>query len=177
MSLALLLSCCTGGGQGASPTLPTAGAAANLSSSAAARAPPYPKCSVKVAIGATFKYINTAVACLVFVLGIIGNSTLLRIIYKNKCMRNGPNILIASLALGDLLVVLVCIPVTVYKVSGWAGGGGLILPPAPKTRGSLRRGRIELKGTVPLSMCRVPGLLAQGSGKGWGFFHPKAGAL
>ncbi|KAG8137597.1 hypothetical protein E2320_004825 [Naja naja] len=37
----------------------------------------------------TFKYINTVIACLVFVLGIIGNSTLLRIIYRNKCMRNG----------------------------------------------------------------------------------------
>ncbi|NXS81495.1 EDNRB protein, partial [Erpornis zantholeuca] len=63
-----------------------------------------------------FKYINTVVSCLVFVLGIIGNSTLLRIIYKNKCMRNGPNILIASLALGDLLHIIIDIPINVYKL-------------------------------------------------------------
>ncbi|KAM6139964.1 LOW QUALITY PROTEIN: endothelin receptor type B [Pterocles gutturalis] len=63
----------------------------------------------------TFKYINTVVSCLVC-LGIIGNSTLLRIIYKNKCMRNGPNILIASLALGDLLHIIIDIPINVYKL-------------------------------------------------------------
>uniref|UniRef100_A0A8D0Y097 Endothelin receptor type B n=1 Tax=Sus scrofa TaxID=9823 RepID=A0A8D0Y097_PIG len=48
--------------------------------------------------------------------GPIGNSTLLRIIYKNKCMRNGPNILIASLALGDLLHIIIDIPINVYKL-------------------------------------------------------------
>ncbi|KAL4648828.1 endothelin B receptor-like isoform X2 [Arapaima gigas] len=63
-----------------------------------------------------FKYVNTVVSCLIFVVGIIGNSTLLRIIYKNKCMRNGPNVLIASLALGDLLYILIAIPVNVFKL-------------------------------------------------------------
>ena len=75
-----------------------------------------PPCLQTVEINKTFKYINTIVSCLVFVLGIIGNSTLLRIIYKNKCMRNGPNILIASLALGDLLHIIIDIPISVYKV-------------------------------------------------------------
>ncbi|XP_030893461.1 endothelin receptor type B-like [Leptonychotes weddellii] len=75
-----------------------------------------PPCEKPTEIKETFKYINTVVSCLVFVLGIIGNSTLLRIIYKNKCMRNGPNILIASLALGDLLHIIIDIPITVYKV-------------------------------------------------------------
>uniref|UniRef100_A0A8C6VEV4 Endothelin receptor type B n=1 Tax=Naja naja TaxID=35670 RepID=A0A8C6VEV4_NAJNA len=59
----------------------------------AGRAPPpaYPMCAdrSRTEIKKTFKYINTVIACLVFVLGIIGNSTLLRIIYRNKCMRNG----------------------------------------------------------------------------------------
>ncbi|XP_074155417.1 endothelin receptor type B isoform X1 [Sminthopsis crassicaudata] len=73
-------------------------------------------CSGRTEIKETFKYINTVVSCLVFVLGIIGNSTLLRIIYKNKCMRNGPNILIASLALGDLLHIITDIPINVYKL-------------------------------------------------------------
>lgn len=76
-----------------------------------------PMCTGPTEIRDTFKYINTVVSCLVFVVGIIGNSTLLRIIYKNKCMRNGPNILIASLALGDLLHIIIAIPINVYKVS------------------------------------------------------------
>ncbi|XP_008258203.1 endothelin receptor type B isoform X1 [Oryctolagus cuniculus] len=75
-----------------------------------------PPCQRPTEIKDTFKYINTVVSCLVFVLGIIGNSTLLRIIYKNKCMRNGPNILIASLALGDLLHIIIDIPINVYKL-------------------------------------------------------------
>uniref|UniRef100_A0A2K5TWK4 Endothelin receptor type B n=1 Tax=Macaca fascicularis TaxID=9541 RepID=A0A2K5TWK4_MACFA len=75
-----------------------------------------PPCQGPIEIKETFKYINTVVSCLVFVLGIIGNSTLLRIIYKNKCMRNGPNILIASLALGDLLHIVIDIPINVYKL-------------------------------------------------------------
>ncbi|KAF3838026.1 hypothetical protein F7725_009794 [Dissostichus mawsoni] len=63
-----------------------------------------------------FKYVNTIVSCLIFVVGIIGNSTLLRIIYKNKCMRNGPNVLIGSLALGDLLYIIIAIPINVFKL-------------------------------------------------------------
>ncbi|KAB1267861.1 Endothelin receptor type B [Camelus dromedarius] len=76
-----------------------------------------PQCEGSIEIKETFRYINTVISCLVFVLGIIGNSTLLRIIYKNKCMRNGPNILIASLALGDLLHIIIDIPINVYKES------------------------------------------------------------
>ncbi len=84
-----------------------------------------PMCTGPTEIRDTFKYINTVVSCLVFVVGIIGNSTLLRIIYKNKCMRNGPNILIASLALGDLLHIIIGIPINVYKVSQGADYGRL----------------------------------------------------
>ncbi|XP_005374205.1 PREDICTED: endothelin B receptor [Chinchilla lanigera] len=80
------------------------------------RPPSASQCHSNIEIKETFKYINTVVSCLVFVLGIIGNSTLLRIIYKNKCMRNGPNILIASLALGDLLHIIIDIPINVYKL-------------------------------------------------------------
>uniref|UniRef100_H0VTF3 Endothelin receptor type B n=1 Tax=Cavia porcellus TaxID=10141 RepID=H0VTF3_CAVPO len=80
------------------------------------RPPSASQCHRNIEIKETFKYINTVVSCLVFVLGIIGNSTLLRIIYKNKCMRNGPNILIASLALGDLLHIVIDIPISVYKL-------------------------------------------------------------
>lgn len=96
----------------APPQMPKAGRTAG----AQPRTLPPPPCERTIEIKETFKYINTVVSCLVFVLGIIGNSTLLRIIYKNKCMRNGPNILIASLALGDLLHIIIDIPINVYKV-------------------------------------------------------------
>lgn len=76
-----------------------------------------PMCLKPTEIKYAFKYVNTIVSCLIFVVGIIGNSTLLRIIYKNKCMRNGPNVLIGSLALGDLLYIIIAIPINVFKVN------------------------------------------------------------
>ncbi|XP_048879655.1 endothelin receptor type B-like [Brienomyrus brachyistius] len=86
-----------------------------------------PMCTGPTEIRDTFKYINTVVSCLVFVVGIIGNSTLLRIIYKNKCMRNGSNLLIASLALGDLVHIVIDIPINVYKLlaKDWPFGVGI----------------------------------------------------
>ncbi|KAL4660069.1 endothelin B receptor-like isoform X1 [Arapaima gigas] len=75
-----------------------------------------PMCVQPTEIKHTFKYINTVVSCLIFIMGIIGNATLLRIICKNKGMRNGPNVLIASLALGDLLYILIAIPINVFKL-------------------------------------------------------------
>ncbi|KAM3623630.1 uncharacterized protein V6R79_013473 [Siganus canaliculatus] len=75
-----------------------------------------PMCLVHTSIQNYFKYINTVISCLVFVVGLVGNATLLRIIYQHKCMRNGPNALIASLALGDLIYIIVDIPINVYKL-------------------------------------------------------------
>lgn len=76
-----------------------------------------PMCIKPTEIKYAFKYVNTIVSCLIFVVGIIGNSSLLRIIYENKCMRNGPNVLIGSLALGDLLYIIIAIPINVFKVT------------------------------------------------------------
>lgn len=73
-------------------------------------------CKERTSINDTFKVINTFISCVVFVVGLVGNSTVLRIIYQHKCMRNGPNALIASLALGDLIYIIIDIPITVYKV-------------------------------------------------------------
>lgn len=77
---------------------------------------PPPMCTVTTSIKTYFKYINTIISTLVFVVGLVGNATLLRIIYHHKCMRNGPNALIASLALGDLIYIIIDIPINVYKV-------------------------------------------------------------
>ncbi|XP_017675017.1 PREDICTED: endothelin B receptor-like [Lepidothrix coronata] len=88
----------------------------SLPGSSSSEPPLLPVCVKPADIRHVFKYINTIVSCTIFVVGIIGNSTLLRIIYKNKCMRNGPNVLIASLALGDLLYILIALPINVYKL-------------------------------------------------------------
>lgn len=118
--------------------------------------PLLPVCARPADIRHVFKYINTIVSCTIFVVGIIGNSTLLRIIYKNKCMRNGPNILIASLALGDLLHIIIDIPINVYKVRrgrGWirerargCGGHPSVLLASPRRCPSPPRGDASLPG-------------------------------
>lgn len=76
-----------------------------------------PVCSGPVRIKDAFKYINSAVSCLVFVLGMVGNVTLLRIIREHRRMRSGPNVLIASLALGDIFHIIIALPINVYKVN------------------------------------------------------------
>ncbi|XP_053316696.1 endothelin-1 receptor [Spea bombifrons] len=73
-------------------------------------------CPERTKISHVFKYINTVLSCAIFIVGMVGNATLLRIIYKNKCMRNGPNALIASLALGDLIYIVIDIPIVVFKL-------------------------------------------------------------
>ncbi|KAM3912029.1 endothelin receptor type B-like [Leptodactylus fuscus] len=78
--------------------------------------PPPPPCLSRYKIKHAFKYVTTILSCVIFLVGIIGNATLLRIVYKNKCMRNGPNVLIASLALGDLFYILIAIPINIYKL-------------------------------------------------------------
>uniref|UniRef100_A0A8C4T2F2 Endothelin receptor type B-like n=2 Tax=Erpetoichthys calabaricus TaxID=27687 RepID=A0A8C4T2F2_ERPCA len=98
-------------GQGSTWNVSDVGLKANLP-----KLPFPPMCQKPTEIKHAFKYVNTVVSCLIFVMGIIGNSTLLRIIYKNKSMRNGPNVLIASLALGDLLYILIAIPINIFKL-------------------------------------------------------------
>lgn len=75
-----------------------------------------PACTSRTKISVYFKYINTIISIVVFVVGLVGNATLLRIIYQNKCMRNGPNALIASLALGDLIYLTIEKPINVFKL-------------------------------------------------------------
>ncbi|XP_053167649.1 endothelin receptor type B isoform X2 [Hemicordylus capensis] len=106
-------------------------------------------CTKRIEIKKWCKFITTVIACVVFVLGIIGNPTLLIIIYRNKCMRNGPNILIASLALGDLLLVIVDVPIHLYKLhaENWPFGVEIckLVPFIQKTS----------VGIVVLSLCAL----------------------
>ncbi|XP_072253767.1 endothelin receptor type B [Leuresthes tenuis] len=82
----------------------------------AAKMPHPPMCSESARIRSAFKYVNIMVSVIVFVVGIVGNSALLKVIYVNKNMRSGPNIIIASLALGDLIHIMIDIPVNSYRL-------------------------------------------------------------
>lgn len=95
---------------------PSHSSSSNASLVVRARPVSPPNCLQATSITTAFKYINTVMSCIIFAVGIIGNATLLRIIYQNKSMRNGPNALIASLALGDLIYIAIDIPINVYKL-------------------------------------------------------------
>lgn len=79
--------------------------------------PSPPACLRRTSMKVVFKYVNTVLSCVIFVVGVVGNATLLRIICLHKNMRNGPNALIASLALGDLIYIAIDIPIHIYKVA------------------------------------------------------------
>lgn len=61
---------------------------------------------------------------IIFFVGVIGNGTLVVIFIKHRTMRNVPNTYILSLALGDLLVILSCVPFTstIYTFPSWPYG-------------------------------------------------------
>ncbi|BFZ09925.1 hypothetical protein BsWGS_12964 [Bradybaena similaris] len=61
---------------------------------------------------------------LIFVIGLVGNGTLIVSVLANKVMRNIPNILIASLSLGDFLLIIVSVPLTslLYTFMSWPFG-------------------------------------------------------
>lgn len=61
---------------------------------------------------------------IIFIVGVIGNGTVIFTVARNKVMRNVPNILIVSLSLGDLLLILVSVPfsATIYTLKSWPYG-------------------------------------------------------
>nr|XP_023023025.1 neuropeptide CCHamide-1 receptor-like [Leptinotarsa decemlineata] len=69
-------------------------------------------------------YIIPVLFFLIFVLGVLGNGTLVIIFLRHKNMRNVPNTYILSLALADLLVILTSVPFTsvVYTMESWPWG-------------------------------------------------------
>ncbi|XP_043921222.1 bombesin receptor subtype-3 [Protopterus annectens] len=60
----------------------------------------------------------------IIVVGILGNAILIKIFFTIKSMQTVPNIFIASLAIGDLLLLLTCVPVDVtrYIADTWLFG-------------------------------------------------------
>ncbi|XP_076158691.1 gastrin-releasing peptide receptor [Alosa pseudoharengus] len=64
------------------------------------------------------------VYALIIVIGLIGNVTLIRTFCTVKSMRNIPNLLMSSLALGDLILLVTCAPVdaTRFLADEWLFG-------------------------------------------------------
>lgn len=60
----------------------------------------------------------------IFLVGIVGNGTLIYTVLRNKNMRSTPNVLLVSLALGDLLLILISVPFssTIYTFIDWPYG-------------------------------------------------------
>ncbi|XP_063244269.1 neuropeptide CCHamide-1 receptor-like [Bacillus rossius redtenbacheri] len=69
-------------------------------------------------------YIVPVVFAVIFIVGVLGNGTLVFIFVRHRNMRTVPNTYIFSLALGDLLVIITCVPVTstIYTVESWPYG-------------------------------------------------------
>lgn len=69
-------------------------------------------------------YVVPVVFAVIFFVGVVGNGTLVLIFARHRNMRNVPNTYIFSLALGDLLVILSCVPFTstVYTFESWPYG-------------------------------------------------------
>ncbi|OCT80239.1 hypothetical protein XELAEV_18027053mg [Xenopus laevis] len=51
----------------------------------------------------------------IIMVGLLGNITLVKIFITNSAMRSVPNIFISSLAAGDLLLLVTCVPVDAFR--------------------------------------------------------------
>jgi bombesin-like receptor 3 len=69
-------------------------------------------------------YIVPTLFAIIFIVGVLGNGALILIFARHRRMRNVPNTYIFSLALGDLLVIVTCVPFvsTVYTFPSWPYG-------------------------------------------------------
>ncbi|XP_077290640.1 neuropeptide CCHamide-1 receptor-like isoform X2 [Arctopsyche grandis] len=69
-------------------------------------------------------YIVPVIFAIIFVIGVLGNGTLVIVFIRHRAMRNIPNIYILSLALADLLIITTSLPFTstVYTVESWPWG-------------------------------------------------------
>ncbi|XP_006029454.1 gastrin-releasing peptide receptor [Alligator sinensis] len=71
-----------------------------------------------------FLYAIPTIYGIIILIGLIGNITLIKIFCTVKSMRNVPNLFISSLALGDLLLLVTCVPVDAsrYLADKWLFG-------------------------------------------------------
>ncbi|CAG4951652.1 unnamed protein product [Colias eurytheme] len=69
-------------------------------------------------------YLVPVIFAIIFIVGVLGNGTLVIVYVRHRGMRNAPNTYIFSLALADLLVILICVPFvsTIYTLESWPWG-------------------------------------------------------
>ncbi|KFB47546.1 bombesin receptor subtype-3 [Anopheles sinensis] len=69
-------------------------------------------------------YIVPILFAAIFIVGVLGNGTLVIVFLRHRAMRNVPNTYILSLALADLLLIVTTVPFTsiVYTVDSWPWG-------------------------------------------------------
>ncbi|KAG5318077.1 CCH1R protein, partial [Pseudoatta argentina] len=69
-------------------------------------------------------YFVPIIFLLILLIGLVGNSVLALMILRHTNMRNVPNMYVLSLAFGDLLVIITCVPFTftVYVLDSWPFG-------------------------------------------------------
>lgn len=60
----------------------------------------------------------------IFIVGLIGNGTLIYTVVRNSSMHTKPNVLIVSLAVGDFLLIFISVPFTstIYTIHEWHYG-------------------------------------------------------
>ncbi|XP_007245560.1 neuromedin-B receptor [Astyanax mexicanus] len=61
------------------------------------------------------RYVIPSVYILIITVGLLGNITLVKIFITTSAMRSVPNIFISSLAVGDLLLLVTCVPVDAFR--------------------------------------------------------------
>ena len=62
-----------------------------------------------------FEWSLALVSSLIFFVGIVGNLLVILVVLKNSHMRTITNIFILNLAIGDFLVILICLPYTMIN--------------------------------------------------------------
>ncbi|KAM3965640.1 neuropeptide receptor A14 [Aphomia sociella] len=69
-------------------------------------------------------YLVPVLFAIIFIVGVLGNGTLVIVYVRHRGMRNAPNTYIFSLALADLLVILICVPFVsiIYTLESWPWG-------------------------------------------------------
>nr|XP_029724258.1 neuropeptide CCHamide-1 receptor-like [Aedes albopictus]XP_029724259.1 neuropeptide CCHamide-1 receptor-like [Aedes albopictus] len=69
-------------------------------------------------------YIVPILFAAIFIVGVLGNGTLIIVFLRHRAMRNVPNTYILSLALADLLLIVTTVPFTsiLYTVDSWPWG-------------------------------------------------------
>src|SRR6218665_1644012 len=72
-------------------------------------------------------YVVPALFAIIFVIGLVGNATLIFIVLRNRKMRTKPNVLIVNLSMGDFLLILVSVPFTsiIFTFHEWPFGSAI----------------------------------------------------